>query len=73
MFYLTRRVGEAVVINNAIEVRVVEVRGRSVKLGFVFPADASILREEVHLELRRANEEAALAAATLDIGGAERS
>lgn len=70
MLYLSRRVGEAVVINNAIEVRVVEVRGKSVKLGFVFPSDASILREEVHQEMRRANEEAA-AAGDLDLSGIE--
>ena len=37
MLYLNRRAGEAVIINNAIEVRVVEVRGKAVRLGFRFP------------------------------------
>jgi carbon storage regulator len=62
MLYLTRRAGEAVIINNAIEVRVVEVRGRTVRLGFRFPAEASVLREEVFLQISRENEEAARAA-----------
>jgi carbon storage regulator len=61
MLYLTRRAGEAVIINNAIEVRVVEVRGRTVRLGFRFPAEASVLREEVFLQISRENEEAARA------------
>ncbi len=59
MLYLTRRPGEAVIINNTIEVRVIEVRGRSVKLGFNFPEGASVLREEVHLEIQAENEAAA--------------
>ncbi len=65
MLYLSRRVGEAVIINNAIEVRVVEVRGKSVKLGFTFPPDASVLREEVFEQVRHENEAAAEAAASL--------
>jgi carbon storage regulator len=59
MLYLTRKVGEAVIINHDIEVRVVELRGKTVKLGFSFPAQASVLREEVFLELEAANRAAA--------------
>ncbi|HEX2529523.1 MAG TPA: carbon storage regulator [Geminicoccus sp.] len=59
MLYLTRRAGEAVIINNAIEVRVVELKGRTVKLGFSFPPEASVLREEVFLQIKQANEQAA--------------
>jgi carbon storage regulator len=62
MLYLTRRAGEAVIINNAIEVRVIELKGRSVKLGFTFPSDATVLREEVFLQIKAENEAAALAA-----------
>ena len=66
MLYLTRRPGEAVIINNAIEVRVVELKGRTVKLGFSFPPDASVLREEVFLQIKQANEEAAADPAALE-------
>lgn len=61
MLYLTRKVGEAVIINHDIEVRVVETRGKTVKLGFVFPPQASVLREEVFLEVTAANRDAAIA------------
>ena len=63
MLYLTRRPGEAVIINNAIEVRVVELKGKSVKLGFTFPSDATVLREEVFLQIKAENEAAVAASA----------
>lgn len=66
MLYLTRRQGEAVIINNEITVRVVELRGRSVKLGFSFPAGASVLREEIFVQVRAANEAASRSAAALE-------
>lgn len=65
MLYLTRRQGEAVIINNEITVRVVELRGRSVKLGFSFPTGCSVLREEIFLQIRAANEAASRSAASL--------
>jgi len=48
MLFLTRKVGESIVINDDIEVTVVEVRGRSIKLGFSFPPEAKVLRRELH-------------------------
>lgn len=47
MLYLSRKVGESIIINSDIELKVVEVKGRSVKLGFTFPPDASVLRKEI--------------------------
>ncbi|MEO1089030.1 MAG: carbon storage regulator [Pseudomonadota bacterium] len=65
MLYLTRKVGEAVIVNHDVEVRVIELRGKTVKLGFVFPPHASVLREEVFVQLREAN----LAAAATGLPG----
>ncbi len=65
MLYLTRKAGQAVIINNDIEVRVVGVRANSVKLGFTFPASASVLREEVFEQVRAENLAAARLAASL--------
>jgi carbon storage regulator len=48
MLYLTRKIGESVMINDTIEVTVVEVRGKSIKLGFTFPQDVSVLRREIY-------------------------
>jgi carbon storage regulator len=64
MLYLTRKVGEAVVINDTIELTVVAVRGKSAKLGFTFPADATVLRKELYERIREEN--LAAAAARLD-------
>lgn len=59
MLYLTRKVGESILINDDIEVTVVAVRGRSVKLGVTFPAGATVLRRELYEKIQRENEEAA--------------
>jgi carbon storage regulator len=48
MLYLTRKVGESIVINDDIELTVVEVRGKSIKLGMTFPTDVSVYRREVY-------------------------
>jgi carbon storage regulator len=65
MLYLTRTPGEAVIINNSIEVRVVGARARAVKPGFTFAADATVLRAEIHEQIRRENLAAVRAAAAL--------
>jgi carbon storage regulator len=70
MLYLNRRAGEAVILNNSIEVRVVEVRGKTVRLGFSFPPDVTVLREEIFLQIREGNEAAARTAASLLAGPA---
>ena len=62
MLYLSRKVGESIVINNNIELQVVEVRGKSVKLGFTFPADATVLRKEIHDKIMAENMAAAIGA-----------
>jgi carbon storage regulator len=41
---------------------VVDVRGKTVKLGFLFPQDATILRKELHQKILEQN----LAAANVD-------
>jgi carbon storage regulator len=60
MLYLSRKIGESIVINNTIELTVVEVRGKSVKLGFTFPAEASVLRKEIHDKISAENRAAAM-------------
>ena len=65
MLYLTRKLGEAVIINQDIEVRVVAISGKTVKLGFTFPPEASVLREEVVEAIKLANRAAAKTAGVL--------
>lgn len=61
MLYLARKEGESIIINNHIELTVVEIRGRTVKLGFTFPPEASILRKELYEKIRQQNIDAASA------------
>ena len=55
MLVLTRRVGEAIVIDHNIRVTVVSVRGDRVRLGITAPELVQVDREEVHQ--RRARSE----------------
>ena len=48
MLYLVRKLDESIIINDNIEVKIVEIKGKSVKIGFEFPSTATILRKEVH-------------------------
>lgn len=65
MLYLTRKVGDSVVINDNIEITVIEVRGRSIKLGFTFPPEVSVLRRELYDKIQNENRAAAEAGAEL--------
>ena len=55
MLYLSRKVGESIVINNDITLTIVEVKGKSAKIGFDFPPEASILRKEIHDKISAEN------------------
>lgn len=65
MLYLSRKVGESVVINDEIEVQIVEVKGKSAKLGITFPAHATVLRREVYERIQAENRAAAESADAL--------
>ena len=61
MLYLTRKIGESVIINDNIEVTVIDIRGKSIKLGFTFPTDATVLRREIFERIQAENRAAAAA------------
>ena len=48
MLVLTRQVGEEIVIDGNIRVRVVAVNGGKVRLGIVAPSSVKVDRKEVH-------------------------
>ncbi len=56
MLYLTRKIGESVIINDDIEVTVIDIRGKSIKLGFTFPSSATVLRREIHERIQAENQ-----------------
>ena len=55
MLALTRKKGEAIMINNNVEITVLEVRGDQVKIGISAPKDVSIYRKEVYLQIQEEN------------------
>ena len=62
MLILSRKVGEAIVIDNKITVRVLEVKGGQIKLGVEAPERVRIHREEVYRCIMEENQRAALEA-----------
>jgi carbon storage regulator len=48
MLVLSRRAGQAVVIEGGIQITVVAVQGGQVRLGISAPPDVRVDREEVH-------------------------
>ena len=65
MLALTRKKGEALVINNNIEITVLEIRGDQIIIGISAPKDVPIYRKEVYLQIQQENE-AAISADGLD-------
>ncbi|WP_318708965.1 carbon storage regulator CsrA [Candidatus Acetatifactor stercoripullorum] len=58
MLALSRKKGEAIVINNNIEVTVLEVKGDQVKIGISAPREVPVYRKEVYAQIQQANEDA---------------
>lgn len=65
MLFLTRKLGEAIIVNNDIEITVQEITGSKVKLGIVYPKTASVLRKEIFDRIQQENESATVNAEAL--------
>lgn len=59
MLIVTRKPGEAVLINDNIEVVVMSVEGSQVRVGIKAPASVRIHRKELYERIQSANMEAA--------------
>ncbi len=59
MLVLTRKLGESIAIDDHIKIRVVQIKGKQVRLGIEAPKDTKIHREEVYLAIQTQNEESA--------------
>ncbi len=56
MLILTRKPSESILINdNQVEVKILEVKGRYVRLGINAPKDVSVHREEIYLKIQAEN------------------
>lgn len=59
MLVLTRKLNESLMIGDDIEIKIVEISGKTVKLGVEAPKDIQIFRKEIYEEIKQENIEAA--------------
>ncbi len=55
MLVLTRKVGESIIIDDHIKIRVVQLKGKQVRLGIEAPKETKIHREEVYSTIQDEN------------------
>ena len=58
MLILSRKIGESIVIDGRIHVKVVRVDGETVKVGIEAPLEVPVHRQEVYEEIQRSNQQA---------------
>lgn len=61
MLILTRKVGESIAIGDEVVIRILDVRGKQVRLGIQAPAHTSVHRQEIYERIQEENREAAKA------------
>ncbi|HEX7674806.1 MAG TPA: carbon storage regulator CsrA [Bdellovibrio sp.] len=59
MLVLTRKLGESIAIDDHIKIRVVQIKGKQVRLGIEAPKDTKIHREEVYVAIQEQNVQSA--------------
>ncbi len=61
MLILTRKVGESIAIGDEVVIKILDVRGKQVRLGVQAPAYTSVHRKEIYERIQKENKEAAKA------------
>lgn len=56
MLVLTRKVGESINIGDNIKIQIMDVKGRSVRIGIEAPKNMAIHREEVYAKIHEENQ-----------------
>ena len=58
MLILSRKLGESIIIDDRIEVKVLEIVDGKIKIGIEAPKDVTIHRKEVYDEIKNENKKA---------------
>ncbi len=59
MLVLSRRIDESIMIGENIEVKVIDIKGETIKLGIQAPRSVPVHRKEIYEEIKRENVKAA--------------
>lgn len=62
MLTLARKVNEAIIVNDNIEITIQDVKGDQIKIGIDAPKSVPIYRKELYEQIQKANRESANAA-----------
>ena len=57
MLHISRKISESVVIGNRVIVTLLDIKGRTAKLGFDSPQDIQIFRQELYERIKAENQE----------------
>lgn len=67
MLVLTRKLNQAIMIQDNIKIKVLEVNDHCVKIGIEAPRNIAVHREEIFEEIQIENQRAAVAPADFDL------
>lgn len=66
MLHVSRKIGESVIIGGNVTVKLLDITGRTAKLGFEFPKGVQVFRQELYERIEEENRSAVRSSQFLD-------